>query len=122
MNDTDSAKATATNFEIGIEGNYNCNSKNVVYLLECKCGKQYIGETGDFRKRMNNHRSQCTRNPDTATYAHRLDTNHTFLEYKITIIKGEFKDDNHRKKFEKFAIDKFVVFRNGLNLKPGYDT
>ena len=53
---------TATNVFINHktvkQGNYNCDSANVVYLIHCKkCQEaQYIGETcGNFRYRFNNH-------------------------------------------------------------------
>ena len=36
----------------------NCLVRNVVYAIFCKkCGKSYIGETINFRDRMNAHRS-----------------------------------------------------------------
>ena len=40
-------------------GNLNCNSNNVVYLLECKtCAVQYVGSTSTkFRLRFNNYKS-----------------------------------------------------------------
>jgi predicted GIY-YIG superfamily endonuclease len=121
VKETVRAKSTVSGFEIRIEGNYNCNSMNVVYLLECmRCNKQYIGETEKFRKRMNNHRSQCKLNPDTATYAHRMQTGHSFEDIEITILKGNFVDEIARRKFEKFMIDSFDTFRNGMNLQPGY--
>ena len=38
--------------------NTSCKTTNVVYLITCtKCGKQYVGETGDHvNQRMNGHR------------------------------------------------------------------
>ena len=40
-------------------GSLSCKSRNVIYLITCKkCGKQYVGETGDpLNLRVNNHRS-----------------------------------------------------------------
>ena len=40
--------------------NTSCRTTNVVYLITCtKCGKQYIGETGDHvNQRMNGHRDE----------------------------------------------------------------
>ena len=35
--------------------NENINEKRSVYVVECKAGKKYIGETGNFDKRMNQH-------------------------------------------------------------------
>ena len=36
----------------------DCDSKYVVYLLQCSCGDQYIGQTSNFRLRINLHRNQ----------------------------------------------------------------
>jgi len=69
---------------------------------------------------MNNHRSQCQHNSDTAPYAHRLATGHTFNDFEITILKGGFPNEIERRRFESFAIDKFDTLKNGMNLKPGY--
>jgi hypothetical protein len=114
------AKATASNFIMKIEDNFNCTSRNVVYLLECKkCKQQYVGETENFRNRMNNHRSQCYKNADTAIYAHRTQTGHDFNDCEITILKGGFRGDRERWKFERFAIEKFNTYNKGINMTPG---
>ena len=40
------------------EKNLNCSSLNVVYVLRCTtCHAEYIGETKNFRQRMNTHAS-----------------------------------------------------------------
>ena len=81
-----------------IEGHFDCTSRNVVYLLECqKCSQQYVGETENFRKRMNNHRSQCYKNSDTAIYAHKVETGHDFDDCQLTILKGGFRDEREEK-------------------------
>ena len=37
---------------------FNCDSKNVIYVLRCKwCWKFYIGETADLKKRIRKHKS-----------------------------------------------------------------
>ena len=36
---------------------FTCSSKNVIYLLKCVCGAEYIGETNDIKKRTTLHRS-----------------------------------------------------------------
>jgi hypothetical protein len=115
---TDYARATATGFILNINDSYDCNAKNVVYLLECiKCQEQYIGETENFRKRMNNHRSQCLKNKDTATYIHRMKTGHGFEDFSIVILKGGFRDADARRKFESLMIRKFDVMNRGMNLR-----
>ena len=58
------SKSTGRTFEIR-GGPFHCNSKNVVYLLECKtCSIQYVGSTGTetgntkFRHRFNDYKSK----------------------------------------------------------------
>ena len=46
-----------------INSDVNCNSKYVIYCLECQCGATYIGETIDFRQRVNLHREQIVHHP-----------------------------------------------------------
>jgi hypothetical protein len=77
-----------------------------------------VGETTNFRKRMNGHRSDCFKKPETATYIHREKSGHTFDDFAIVILKGDFKSEDERKKFERFAIDRFNTFAGGLNRNP----
>ena len=51
-----------TNKEYRINFSLNCDSSNVVYVLECSvCGVQYVGSTcTSFRVRFNNYKS-CNR-------------------------------------------------------------
>ena len=42
----------ATKRKYKIKGFFNCNTKNIIYLIACKCyGKQYIGSTTGFKER-----------------------------------------------------------------------
>ena len=46
MKNTSSFKSKQSNEVYQIKKNFNCNSKMVVYLIECRvCGKQYNGST-----------------------------------------------------------------------------
>ena len=41
----------ATKRKYKIKGFFNCNTKNIIYLIACKCyGKQYIGSTTGFKE------------------------------------------------------------------------
>ena len=43
-----------------VNAHMTCNVKNVLYVIKCAgCEKIYIGETCDFRLRVNNHRDHC---------------------------------------------------------------
>ena len=41
-----------------INNDMNCNSLNVIYLIICNCGLNYIGQTNNFRNRINLHKEQ----------------------------------------------------------------
>ena len=59
MKNTSTFKSKHSNEVDQIKKNFNCNSKMVVYLIECRiCGKQYNGCTvTKFRARPNNYKS-----------------------------------------------------------------
>ena len=59
MKNTSTFKSKHSNEVYQIKKNFNCNSKMVVYLIECKvCGKQYNGSTvTKFRARTNYYKS-----------------------------------------------------------------
>ena len=59
MKNTSTFKSKHSNQVYQIKKNFNCNSKMVVYLIECRiCGKQYNGSTvTKFRARANNYKS-----------------------------------------------------------------
>ena len=58
MKNTSTFKSKHSNEVYQIKKNLNCNSKMVVYLIECRiCGKQYNGSTvTKFRARANNYK------------------------------------------------------------------
>ena len=59
-------KATATNFAVEIKTAVDCNTKNVIYNIECLksgCRQQYIGETKkSLKERFNQHRGYVNNN------------------------------------------------------------
>ena len=59
MKNTSTFKSKHSNDVYQIKKNFNCNSKMVVYLIECRvCRKQYNGSTvTNFRARANNYKS-----------------------------------------------------------------
>ena len=60
------------NIHIYLEHQLNCQSKGVVYLIECSnCGIRYIGETiQKLKDRINQHRSDIKRKQDTVVATH----------------------------------------------------
>ena len=59
MKNTSTFKSKHSNKVYQIKKNFNCNSKMVVYLIECRvCGKQYNGSSvTKFCARTNNYKS-----------------------------------------------------------------
>ena len=53
-------KVSGPNFTWTLNGKYTCNTKNVIYMIECKkdnCKKRYIGETDrELAERLRDHR------------------------------------------------------------------
>ena len=62
MPNIDTFKSCTTGKEYKINYSFNCDSSNVVYLIECNvCGVQYVGSTCTaFRLRFNNYKA-CSR-------------------------------------------------------------
>ena len=100
----------------------DCNTSNVVYMIECtkeNCqNSKYIGETSrSFRSRLAEHRGYITnRVIDQATGAHFNLPGHSLADMKATIIEHVKKQsDIYRKERENFFIRKFNTFHAGLN-------
>ena len=107
-----------------INSEVNCNSQNVIYLLECdkeKCKKKYIGETERcFRDRINEHLNYARNNKSKHTTGEHFNLpGHTWHNMKFTILE-KVKENNviYRQEREKFYIRKFNTFYDGLNKKP----
>ena len=65
--------------------NVTCKTQNVVYILQCRCGMQYVGETEQpFNKRMNGHRSDYTCKPDLPVSRHLRSHGHDQADLKKT--------------------------------------
>jgi len=98
----------------------NCNSTNVIYLINClKCGKQYVGETKRaLRQRFNNHRSDIKLNKNTAVSIHFNDISHNLRH--LTVIPIEFIDNESERKIrERFWMKELKTnYPHGLNNYP----
>ena len=60
------------NNPISLRHDMDCQSKNVIYLIECKsCGIKYVGETCQkLKDRLNQHRSDINRQQQTTIASH----------------------------------------------------
>ena len=105
-------------------GNLNCNSKNIVYLAECKtCGMQYVGSTSTkFRARFNNYKSAHRKYslghsvPQASFHAHFVEEEHQGMhDWQFTLIDQAGNVDSVRRK-ESFWQHTLNTFHpNGLN-------
>ena len=98
----------------------NCNSTNVIYLINClKCNKQYVGETKRaLKQRFNNHRSDIRLNKNTAVSIHFNDISHNLTH--LTVIPIELVDnESDRRIRERFWIKELKTnYPYGLNYYP----
>ena len=109
-----------------INDQVNCNSKNIIYLIQCNkenCREnKYIGESErEINERISEHRGYIYRKETQhATGAHFNKPGHSLSNMKVTVLeKVRSNDPMYRKEREKFHIRKFNSFYNGMNRSPG---
>ena len=106
------------------KGILDCNSKCVVYKLQCKtCNSQYIGSTiTPFRLRFNNYKSQFrsflrgNSTPQAHLFAHFSQGDHNGMEdwsFQIIDKSNNTKQLREREAFWQFKLDTFAP--RGLN-------
>ena len=102
----------------------NCDTYNVVYLIECNidsCKQRYIGESDrKIRNRLSEHIGYIrTKKLNMATGAHFNSPGHSTSNLTLTIIENVKNcDPNYRKEREKYLIYKFNTFYKSLNRMP----
>ena len=121
-----SFKDSSGNREYYVNYDFDCDSKGVVYLIECKkCIKLYVGSTiTSFRKRFNNHKSSLVRHrkgqrgiTGEHLYAHFFQQGHQGLDdIKIMIIdKTDVSKLEESKGFWVYILNTLIP--DGLNLR-----
>ena len=111
--------------EYRINYSFNCDSSNVVYLLECTvCGVQYVGSTcTPFRLRFNNYKA-CSRKftsgasvPQAEFFRHFTEEgHHGFLkDISVKIIDRLTGGNRMRESFWQYRLDCFAP--KGLNTR-----
>jgi hypothetical protein len=91
------------NFSWNLRGPFDCNSTNCVYLAVCSlCDLKYVGETVNFRDRMNGHSSQQYSLPRSSFYKHREDTGHNFRNFKLYILRSNLTNKDDLRNWEAF--------------------
>ena len=100
-----------------------CDNSNIVYMIECQksnCKERYIGESGrPLRYRLAEHRGYIVNNiTTTPTGAHFTSPGHGLSDMKVSIIEQvKIQDTLYRKEREKYFINKFNTFYQGMNRK-----
>ena len=89
MPETDTFRSSRTGISYKIFQKMSCNSKNVIYLITCKtCQIQYVGETVNFRLRMNNHKSAIRNNHNNSVARHFNSLGHSIDSLELLPIES----------------------------------
>ena len=113
------SKATGSNFTI--RQHINCNTTNLIYIIECRqCQVQYVGESRNaLRIRFNNHKSSI-RHPNTVTpiSIHFNLPDHSISDIILTGIdhNPEWNDDERKRKESFWILTLCSKQPVGLNL------
>ena len=114
-------RATATTFTADIEQQVNCQTRNIVYCIQCKkCCIQYIGESQrTLQDRISDHRGYITKSQtNKATGEHFNLPGHKVSDMEVTILEKIWNEDpQYRKQREQMWIEKFNTKYKGLNRK-----
>ena len=92
MKNTSTSKSKNSNEVYQIKKNFNCNSKMVVYLIECRvCGKQYNGSTvTKFRARANNYKRTHRNFRKEQILSNQVCNQKRFHEHSCTFSRSEY--------------------------------
>ena len=104
---------------------FNCNSANIIYMIECKkdkCKQRYIGyTTRKLKKRLAEHRGYVVnRHINRVTGFHFNQPGHSVSDLTITILGQVISTDRQTEvtdleEKERYFIKKFNTITNGLN-------
>ena len=107
-----------------LHGNFACETNNIVYMIECKkdtCKQRYIGQSGqNFASRIAQHRGYIqNRKFNQPTGYHFNQPGHSVSDMSVTILeKVKYRDKLYRREREKYPINKFDTYKNGMNKQP----
>ena len=115
--DSSNTMTSLSNISYKIQGKFNCQTRNAVYVMECTiCHKQYVGETSQMvNARFRVHESFIrTKNDNNIAEHFNIDTP---TSYTIKIV-GQEEDKNRRLRLEESWIHLLdTIEPKGLNLK-----
>ena len=114
-------KSSVDNSPVNISSTVDCNTRNVIYLIDClKCKNQYIGQTGrSFKERIREHLGYIRNNKiSEPTGLHFNLPGHNISMFKASIIeKCKFDSRMYRETREEWYIQKFQTKFKGMNRK-----
>ena len=117
-------KISCNNFTWEIRKKVNCETSNIVYLIECNktnCNQKYIGESKrSLKERFTDHKGYVKSNIKSQPTGHHFNLpGHDISNMTVTILEQSKKrDDFYRKERERYLINKFDTYENGMNKKP----
>ena len=113
VKERDSVRSYTTKFVFKIRQNLNCNSNNLIYLVECKeCEKQYIGQTKrSLRHRTNNHRADIRSENRSSSVGNHFKTRKCqYEDFQITpIFQCPFFEDEEKTTKSRLDIEQYFI-------------
>ena len=111
MCDSKTFRSHSTNKEYQINFSFDCDSSDVVYLMECRvCGVQYVGSTcTPFRTRFNNYKAEFFRHFTGGAHGGFL------KDVSVIIIDRLNGNGRQRESFWQYKLETFAP--QGLNIK-----
>ena len=115
-------KATHSDMVVHLHKHHDCQSRNIVYLIQCKKCKwaQYIGETQEtLETRISQHLGYISRNEqDKPAGKHFNLKGHSAADMEVMVLEKIHQSDAYyRKEREHHHIQSFDLVRKGLNGK-----
>ena len=121
MNTATSITSTSNRYKIEIKKEITCNTRNVIYLIECKkCKKQYVGQTGNsLKERFRGHLQDInTANKFKPVSKHFTSEGHSKNDVIITGVTTTVDNVNVRLRTEEAIIYKLATAEPwGLNIR-----
>ena len=114
-------KATHTDKVVHLSREYNCQTKNIIYIVQClKCKDQYIGESQfTLEKRFGQHIGYVHNHDQRqATGRHFNQDAHLISDMTISVLESIYTtDEAYRKRRESWWIQQFNLKYRGMNRK-----
>ena len=117
--ETTQTNINKTNHSYPFRGNFNCQSTNIIYVLNCMiCGIQYVGESSNtMNTRCKGHVSTIKASKDHPVALHYRSYNHTTEDFTITVIDKD-QHKNRRLRLEESWITLLdTLTPTGLNVR-----